>query len=106
MRVADMGINDIVEMCETRQNILGKKYEGTEKNRDWAKDVMEEVIDVINITRKHYDLDDKFKTDKIYIILQAKKLAYMIIEADKKRINANVVVSDTAAGDRPYFDYK
>lgn len=102
------------ELKDFRQKVLGKKYEGQEPCRDWAKDVLEEIADVANITKKHYEIhlknghkkEEQFMIELQNIIIECDKFFDRIKRIDEYKKYNNIKVDDTKGGNRPYFDFK
>lgn len=59
IKVKDMSMEDFDDLCGARQEWGNKKYGDADKFRDWARDVTEEIADVINITQRRIGWLDK-----------------------------------------------
>ena len=55
MLVKDMSLNDFEELCKARQDWGTKKYGDADKFRDTAKDLVEELSDVVNISQRRFN---------------------------------------------------
>ena len=106
-----MGFYDIIKLCKARQEVGFVKYQDQDKQRDVAKDVLEEIADIINISnlRKNRLVEADYDEDIIdeYDKLQT-KLECLCMEQFKvtKEIDELMhrIKYDTRDVKRIYFD--